>query len=180
MINPIKELKQLKKNLTPNRENLKPFLVSATIAALFLIGYYYLGNHFGIVMMYITLILLVLMVALIGLVAEFMVLKSLFFVAAELSLLIFLAQSYCDVQGRTIPGDQALKNLLVFGLVYIGFTFCRSLYKALHEHYKVMKDDPWSKEKIGTITLFLIFTGMFIWQIYLIMNPIVLDLCVYR
>lgn len=173
MIRSIKQLKNLKK------DDIKPILFSVIISGVFLLGYYYLGNQLGLVMMYVTLILLVLMIALIGMIAEFMVLKSLFFVAAELSLLIFLAQSYCDVQNRTTSGDQALKSLLVLGLFYIGFTFCRSLYKALKDNYKVIEKDPWSKEKVGTVTLFLTFTGLFIWQIYLVMNPIIFNLCIF-
>lgn len=174
------KIKEVARKLTPKKENIRPLITSAVITLFFFGGYYLLGSRFGEIMALTTTLLLALLLAVIVLMAEFTVLKSLFVVAAELSLLIFLAQSYCDVPSHSDTSNQAMSNLLLVGLLYIAFLFCRSLYGALREYYKKVEKEPWSKEKIGGISLFLIFTGLFIYQIYLVVSPIVLNLCVYK
>ncbi len=81
-------------------------------------------------------ILFVLIVLSMVLVAGFVVIKSLLHVAAGLSLLIFLAQSYCAVPSYTLRGDTALKGLLIVGLAYIAVDFVKILYKSLREDQK--------------------------------------------
>jgi len=174
------KFKQLKDELTLKKENIRPFLLSVGITLFFFIGYQLLGNHFGEVMGMFTMILFALMLVIFVIIAEFTVLKSFFLVAAELSLLIFLAKSYCDVPNRSAVGNEALKNLLTIGLFYIAVTFGRSLWKAIKEHYKKVEKERWSKEKILAIALFLIFTVFFIGQIYSVIKPIILNLCIYK
>jgi hypothetical protein len=176
------KFKELIKTLTPKTENVRPIITSVVITLIFFFGFYFLGNRFGEFMTIATVLLLAVMLAIIVLMAEFLVLKSLFLVAAELSLLIFLAESYCDVPNRLPLNDNAMKNLLLVGLLYISFIFCRSLYEAMRDYYKKIEDQPKEKQrgKIGGIALFLIFTGLFVYQIYLVINPIVLNLCVYK
>lgn len=108
--------------------------------------------------------------------AGFTVLKSLFFMAAEISLLIFLSQSYCAVN-RTALSDSALKNLLIIGLLYIIINFLHSLWKKMHEEYKSSKGDK-SWENIAFIITFIAFVIFFIWQIYLVIDPIIQNLCI--
>ncbi len=177
-----KKFNELVKKLTPKKENIRPLITSAVITLFFFGAYYVLGNRFGEFMTIATMLLLAVMLAIIVLMAEFLVLKSLFVVAAELSLLIFLAESYCNVPNRLALNNEAMKNLLLIGLLYITFLFCRSLYEALRDYYEKIEDQPKEKQKgkVGGIALFLIFTGLFIYQIYLAVSPIVLNLCVYK
>lgn len=138
-------------------------------------NYYILGTLLTIDAILLSIILLVIMVL-----AGFQVLRSLFLLAVELSLLIFLAQSYCAVPQRLISGDVALKNLLTFGILYIIFSFFYSLYKSSREYYKKIETEKFSKEKIITIILYLLFIYLFVQQIYQIIKPIILNLCVYK
>jgi len=109
--------------------------------------------------------------------AGFTVIKSLFFVAAEISLLIFLSQSYCTIDNRTTLSDDALKNILIIGFLYIIISFLRSLWKELREEYKsIRKDKSW--EKIVFIIIFIVFILFFMWQICLVVEPIIQSLCI--
>lgn len=109
--------------------------------------------------------------------AGFTVIKSLFFVAAEISLLIFLSQSYCMINNRTILSDNALKNVLIIGFLYIIINFLRSLWKELCEEYKPIKEDR-SWEKILFVIVFIAFILFFMWQVYLVVEPIIQSLCI--
>jgi hypothetical protein len=174
------QIKKIKERITPKRRNII-FIILAIAIIISLLGcYFLLGDSFGrSVWVVFTAILGIVLLA-IMLMAGLAVLKSLFFVAAELSLLIFLSQSYCDIPNRSIASNGALKNLLAIGLLYITVNFCISLYKELKESYMEVRKGEWSKRKIFNIVLFIIFTIFFMWQIYLIVTPIIFNLCVYK
>ncbi len=110
----------------------------------------------------------------------FFILNALFLVAAELSLLIFLAQAYCAVPQRTAQADLALKTLVVAGLIYIAAKFIYEFRNKAQDKLKAIQKEKWSKEKVFFVVCFAVFTVWFIWQICLVMSPIVSDLCVFR
>jgi len=177
----IKEIsKRLQQQLIDNKKNIISFAISTAIASVFYFGYHFFGNHFTSSVWNITGILLVILILIIMMMAGFVVMKSLFFVAAELSLLIFLAQSYCSVTGRSASGDNALKSLLIVGFAYVIVNAGRSLLKTLNEKYQLVKKDRLSKEQIFVVALFLIFISIFISQVYSVVNPIIVGLCVYK
>lgn len=169
---------KLKDKILIKKEDRIPYLISLAITLVFFAGVHFLGNYFFEVMWIIIAILLAILISIISIYAGFAVLKSLFLVAAELSLLIYLAQSYCSVSGHTTSSDAALKSLVSLGLLYIAISFFRSLYGIAKTHYKKVEKERWHKEKIMTVSLYLIFAGMFTWEIFLIMKPIILGLCV--
>lgn len=175
-----KKIQELKNKVAAERKNIIPIITALLVSAVLFLAYHFLGNYLLAVTGVITVLLLGILLSVFMFIAGFAVLKSLFLFAGELSLLIFLAQSYCDVQNRSVASAEALKNLLIFGLIFIGFNFCRLLYQALNKNFKIIENDKWSGEKIVTVSLYLFFTGLFLWQIYLVMNPIILDLCVFK
>lgn len=174
------KLKQSINRLIPKKENIRPLFVSIAGALFFFLGFYFLGNYFTEIMWIVVLALLGILLSIIMWIAGFAVLKSLATVGAELSLLIFLAQSYCGVPNRLTQNDAALKSLIIFSIIFIIFAFGRSLYTTLKDDYKTIRKERWSKEKIGVVTLFLIFTGLLIWEIYLVVSPIIYNLCIYK
>ena len=111
------------------------------------------------------------------------VMKVLFTVSATgLSLLIFLAQSYCSVPTilRTQSGDAALMSLVGFGILYIGHEFFQSLRKEISSKLKILNEVK-SQEKPWFITIpYGLFIGLFIWQIVQVVVPIINSLCVYK
>lgn len=110
--------------------------------------------------------------------AGFTVLKSLFLYSAELSLLIFLAQAYCNVPGHA--ADDALKMLVGVSVLYISYEFFVSLKDALQKKLKAIPDPGWRWEKTLIVGLFTLFTVVFIGMIYQVVNPILQDLCIYK
>jgi hypothetical protein len=162
------------------KENIYPFSIAIIISAIFFIGLHYLGDYFFTTMWLIIAVILAILMLEIMRRAGFAVLKSLFEVSAGLSLLILLAQTYCTSSIQQADSSNALKSLFTFGLIYSVFLFFGHLRKELKENYKKVEKEKWRKEKIITVTLFLIFIGLFLWEIYLVMKPIIFSLCVYK
>jgi hypothetical protein len=164
----------------PKRKDIVPLIISIGITIVFLVSYYFWGSRvietmgIAVAIAWFALILLIMVIA------GFTVLKTLFLFAAELSLLIFLAQSFCSVTQRSIASNEAMQNLLIVGILYIIFMFFRSLWKTLKDYYKKVENEKWSIEKIFTVSLFLIFSGWFLWEIYLVISPIIRNLCIYN
>ncbi len=171
-------LKEKLKNLLPAKESLPRLVGAIAIAAVLSVGYFFLGSNMSEVLWIITAVAFSILFLLTFAYSAFFVFKSLIVVAAEISLLIFLAQSYCAVPNRTVSGDDALKVLLVVGLVYITVAFFKSLFKASEKQYKNIKHEKWSFEKTTIVGLILFCAFILLTQIYLVVDPIILNLCV--
>lgn len=177
----LKDIQKIVDNISNgnfNQNDVVSFIFSIGITLVFFISYHFWGNYVVEAMGITAGIAWGVLILLIMLVAGFTVLKSLFLFAAELSLLIFLAQSFCSVTQRSTASNEAMKNLLFVGLLYIIFMVSRSLCKNLKEYYKRVENERWSIAKIFTISLFLIFIVWFSCEIYQVVNPIIRDLCV--
>ncbi|HVM76552.1 MAG TPA: hypothetical protein VMU07_00090 [Candidatus Paceibacterota bacterium] len=120
------------------------------------------------------------LMAIIAVIAGMAVIKALFVVAAELSLLIFLAQAYCGVTNRLPESDEALRSLFTVGLVYIAFIFLQSLWDILKTHYTRVHGEGFRYERAITTAAYIVFVALFLWQLYLVVMPIVFGLCVYK
>lgn len=154
----------------------KQVIIPLVIALVFYFWGKYLINVLGIIDIIMLGILAIAMMVFAG----YTVLKSLFLLAAELSLLIFLAQSFCSATQRSVASNAAMKSLLLAGLAYIVIMFFLSLRNNLKEYYKKVKDEKLSSAKIFVICLFFIFIVWFLWQIYQVVDPIISSLCVYK
>jgi hypothetical protein len=108
------------------------------------------------------------------------VMKSLFLIGASLSLIIFISQSYCAAPDLTQSGNDALKTLLAFSIIYLGFDFFRSLFKEVTIHTKRMKEANDGKNPWIFFVPFALFVGIFLWQLYQVMLPIFSHLCIYQ
>jgi len=157
-----------------------PTIAAVITVIVLLLGSVFFGSNFLEVTWIIDGTLLAVLILILALTAGFVVLKSLFLVAAELSLLIFLAQSYCSAPQRSAASNSALKSLLAVGFLYIVFSFAHSLYKALKENYQMVKREKLSIEKISSVFFYPMFIGLFVWEIYLVMQPIILALCINK
>ncbi len=166
------------------KEHFVPFIISvALVTIVFVNSSYFHGNLIGILWIVIgiffSLVLLAIMVM-----AGFTVIKSLFRISAGLSLLIFLAQSYCAVP-HNIASNRALITLLGIGFLYMTFDFVNSLHHAfIKEIMPTIKnvderEFSWQKKALFAL-LFILFAGFFVYGIYQVISPIILDLCVYK
>lgn len=161
------------------KTTLAVIISAASAIVIFAVTYISSVSLLGVAWIVVSTILTV-AVALIAILAGFVVVKSLFLIAAELSLLVFLAQSYCETPLRSATGNDALRTLVFLGLIYIAFAFVQSLYEAIKGHFKKIEKSMWNVRRVVTTTIFLIFTVIFLVEIYLVVQPIIAGLCVYR
>ena len=155
-------------------------MIFAVVALIAFIGASHLNpylTNFGYAVLVIELVIIISITW--GL-AVHTVIKSLFGVGAGLSLIIFLAQSYCEVPLPARNADDALKSLVVFGLIYIGVEFCFSIYKEAISRIKTLREANDDKRPWVVLIPFALFTGLFIWQVVQVLLPIIQNLCVYK
>ncbi len=162
------------------KESIIPFVLSVGLTLAFFLDITYFDNRMLVAMWIGIGIVFSALVAWLFLKAGFTVLRSLFLLSAEISLLIFLAQAYCGVQIIASPSDNALRSLVVLGCVYIGYEFFKSLKTALRNRLDNFPEKHWSKEKMLVVGLFFIFTCSFVWAIYQVSNPVIADICVFK
>ncbi|MFA5080033.1 MAG: hypothetical protein WC472_00190 [Candidatus Paceibacterota bacterium] len=170
----------MNKTIQNKKDKIRSFIISLFFAIVLFCGYQYFGNYLINFLWIFDLLLFALLFFVVMLIAGFAVLKSLFIVSAELSLLIFLAQSYCNISIRSIDSDNALKGLLSISILYIGGIFFKTLYITVRDYYKKVEKDPLSFKKMFLVSFFIFFIAVIIWQIYLVMDPIIQDLCIYK
>lgn len=161
-------------------EDILPFLISVTLALVFFFDSTYFHDHLLLVSWVILGITISILVTWIAVNAGFVVLKNLFLLSAEISLLIFLAQSYCDKVKVLSKSDDALKVLITLGIAYISYEFFKALFEALRKKLDSISKEKWTWEKVFVVALFLVFTFVFIRIIYQVTSPIIYNLCVYN
>lgn len=162
------------------KENILPFSFTLIVVILAFLHLTHIDNLIIIIMWVVGIVSFILIVLWIFMEAGFAVLKSLFFMGAEVSLLIFLSQSYCDAEKTLSVNDDALRSLIFISLVYITFEFLKSLTVALKKRLDNIPEKKWSVEKILIVTLFLFFTASFIYMIYQVISPIILNICINK
>lgn len=178
IINSMNKFKEKANRLGFTNDKIIPLVLAVSITTISFLDSHFFGNHILTVVWVFIAILASILIFAIFMTAGLTVLKSLFFLSAELSLLIFLAQSYCDAHTKT--GDSALKILIFLGITYMVFEFFKSLWKALIERLDKAKNIKWSWEKNLVVFLFCIFTTSIVWMIYQVVSPIITNLCIYK
>lgn len=174
------KIKESIKEITNNKEKLIQFSIFLVLSTLVFVGMTFFKDAFQTIGSTVLLIELIVLTLVAWAFAGHAVMKSLFLVGASLSLIIFLAQSYCDSSNLTQSGNDALKTLLAFSIIYLGFDFFRSLYKEVTSHTKRMKEVNKGKNPWFFLVPFALFVGIFLWQLYQVMFPILSSLCVYN
>jgi hypothetical protein len=111
--------------------------------------------------------------------------RSLIAASVGLSFILFIAQSYC-LSTAPHSGDDSLKVLLVFGLIYVFTIFVKTLWRELFGHKEQKGSVKKFKELYGgrhswlLLTLYGVSIGLFFLQLYQVMKPIVFGLCIYQ
>lgn len=174
------KIKEIIKEFANNKEKLIQFSIFLVLSAFVFIGMTFFKDTFQTIGGTILLIELVVLILMAWAFAGHAVMKSLFLVGASLSLIIFLAQSYCEAPNLTQSGNDALKSLLAFSIIYLGVDFFRSLYKEVTSRTKRMKEANRGKNPWVVLIPFALFVGIFLWQLYQVMFPILGSLCIYN
>lgn len=112
--------------------------------------------------------------------------RSLLVASASLSIVIFLARTYCDLPIGSHTANDALKSLFGFGLAYSALLFISSLKKELlgdkekKGSLKYLEETYGGKKPWVILALYAIFIGLFLWQLYQVVIPIIYNLCIYQ
>jgi len=137
----------------------------------------------------ILIVAFLILIGIVGFLAALAVVRSLFLVGASLSLIIFLAQSYCNVPTSARIADSQLHSVLGLGLFYILFIFARSLYqeafgdkedKKFKGHVVILREANNNKKSWFLLFLYALFVSLFLIELYQIISPIISNLCVYQ
>lgn len=165
-------------NLSRKQIVLFAMFLGAALFAFFMARYGEQVSKVGYIVLFVELMIIV---AVTWGMAGHTVIKSLFGVSVGLSLLIYLAQSYCDpIVLRTHSGDVALMSLVGFGVLYVGYEFFRALRNEVIERIKILKEINNHKKPWIVIIPYGLFTGLFVWQIAEVLLPIINSLCIYQ
>ncbi len=119
------------------------------------------------------------------LLASIVVLRALFEVGATLSLMLFIAQSFCAVSDVPERNIAALQSLFLIGTVLVLIRFFDAIEKQLYGDKKAkpmpttgLFNDPENKTPISVTLFTALFIGILLWQLYLVFEPIVSSTCV--
>ncbi|MEI6650356.1 MAG: hypothetical protein WCL23_02880 [Candidatus Moraniibacteriota bacterium] len=189
--NILKMMQTLSNKLKFSKEKLTYLLVFLVV---FILTFF--GNTLLPYINTVTIWLLGVLFVLISLFAWFLagsvLMKSLVVVGGEIAVLSFLATSYCAVSGQYRDADDALKNILGFGALYVIGKFFASLYKELvgdkdakdiskkNGIITILKDKDSKTMTIFMLSIYAAFLGLFLWQLYRVIHSIYVGLCIFR
>lgn len=155
-----------------NRETIIPLAVSLFFTLSAFNGF--LMNAIWIFAITAIFILVITIAALAG----YAVTRSLVRVSAGLTLIIFLAQTYCDLETKSQSGVEAMKGIFSIVIMCLLFDFFKSLYIRISENIKKIRAQEKSARAIILNILLVAFVGLFLYWIYLVLTPIFSSLCI--
>jgi hypothetical protein len=123
--------------------------------------------------------------------AALAVFRSLMVIGAGLSLILFIAQSYCGLDIADRVADDSLRSLIGISVLFIGVIFVTRLYRELFGDpnakrefdklgaLKVFRDANKGKDSMLFLVLYASFMGLILGQLFQVLFPIFNNLCVY-
>lgn len=124
--------------------------------------------------------------------AALAVFRSLMVIGAGLSLILFIAQSYCGLDVTERLADDSLRSLIGISILFIGVIFIVRLYRELfgdpegkREFDKVgtlksLRDANEGKDSFIILVLYASFMGLILGQLFKVLYPIFDNLCIYQ
>jgi hypothetical protein len=176
-------IKTYYRSLHVKKENLIPFIVFISIIIVTSLIFGATQATSGLLLLLLGILCLVTSVM-----AAIAVFRSLVIASVSLTLIIFLGQSYCGPDVVHNANDAAMM-IVGCGFVYSIGIFIVSLYKELWGD----KKDPDKKGSFKTIKEiyegkvpwmisipYALFIGIFLVDLYRVVNPIIQSLCIYK
>lgn len=162
-----------------NKEKLLPLIFAILFTSLVFADNNYFNHQLlsGLSIVAISSIGLVLTV--IMLVSGYAVYKALLHASVGFGVLIFMTQTYCNLQNQTPEGLQALTFLWGTGLIFISYDFVTKFQEAYKEHKKRFEKDGASWESRLTMSAYILFVVFYLVCIYKVLTPIISGLCIY-
>lgn len=163
-----------------NKKGLIRFLVFLGIVLFVTIGSTFFNAQLSKAAVIFFIVTFSVLCVIIWAIAGHFVFKSLFVVSGGLSLMIFLAQSYCNLPDVSRTADGALQSIFGFSLIYLGFIFLKDVFKETTGGLKTLGEIYGGKKPWLIVSLGALFVGLFLWQLYEVVRPIVFGLCIYK
>ena len=113
------------------------------------------------------------------LISGYAVYKAVLHASVGFGALIFMAQTYCDLQNQTPEGLQALTFLWGMGLIFIFYDFTTKFQEAYKAHNKRFENAGKSWEYKLTMVTYILFVTFYLICIYRVLTPIISGLCIY-
>jgi hypothetical protein len=163
------------------KDKLIIFLTALVFTGLMFIDQNYWHNVIGNSMLIVVLSVICIFIFALLTYFGIIVIKALVDVSIGLTLIIFLAQAYCsDGVVRTLNSNQALMTLISVGLLYVGFDFLYKVYHSIENHKNKFKETGWGWQEKTVYCLGVIFVVCFVVLVYMVINPTIHGLCVYK
>jgi hypothetical protein len=124
--------------------------------------------------------------------AALAVFRSLMVIGAGLSLILFIAQSYCGLDIADRVADDSLRSLIGISILFISVIFITRLYRELFGDpnarrefdklgaLKVFRDANKGKDSLLFLVLYASFMGLIVGQLFQVLYPIFNNLCIYQ
>lgn len=124
--------------------------------------------------------------------AAFAVFRSLMVIGAGLSLILFIAQSYCALDISHRVSNNSLQSLIGMSLIFISITFGVRLYRELFGDLdakrefdkrgalQVFRDANKGKDSILFLIFYASFMGLILGQLFQVLYPLFSSLCIYQ
>lgn len=175
------KIKRLGEKRDIKRKDVYRFVVFLILSILFS----FLASHYEKQLQGVTNVLFVIELAIIILFAYYFagraVMKSLFIIGAELTLIIYLAQTYCDIVPAVVrTADESMKSLLNLGLLYLGARFVYILYNEVINSADLLRKMNGNKKPWLILVPFAMLVGALVTQIGQVLFLIINNLCIYK
>jgi len=174
--------KNLISKLNLSREKVISLALTLVLTTLIFLDNNYLDHILLTSSYFLSMAFLAVVLVAIMLLAGHAVYKSAIHASVGFGVLIFLAQTYCNLDTKTSDGIEALSTLWTVGFIFIVYEFFNKLQEAYKAHTKPLQADIKTKkwEPILLMAIYSIFILAYISLITKVLTPIVLDLCIYK
>lgn len=124
--------------------------------------------------------------------AALAIFRSLLVVGTGLSLLLFIAQSYCSLPSDKQNSNDALESLIALSVLFIMLMFGICLYRELFGNpeakrefdkigvFKFFRAMNEGKDPILLLVLYAAFMGLILGRMFQVLYPIFSNLCIYQ
>jgi hypothetical protein len=162
-----------------NKEKVTPLIFAIIFTTLVFADNNYLNHQLLSSLSIVAIVAIGFVLIVIMIVSGYAIYKAVLHASVGFGVLIFMAQTYCDLQTQTPEGLQALTFLWGMGLIFISYDFITKFQEAFKEHKKRFENAGKSWEYKLTMVAYILFVVFYLACIYQVLTPIISGLCIY-
>lgn len=175
----MKKLKNLKNRLINLNKKEKDFLVSLAISvsitfvSIFILNLSPWEYVLGLILIFIFIYTAV---------SAFIIIESIFYAGAQISLALFIGDMFCKVPNRTQEANDAFLLLGTFTVIYILFRLIKRLIKNIKKvHTEYLLEDKKTQPKFYRLNIFIFGITLLTisFTVYQVFISIISNMCLY-